>query len=74
MNLVYTTPEGGEIWLGDYYAATDLNLLKQKKITAGTRFIIIQYLPQLRCLELNTLNKRILTIKYLTLSISQRIK
>lgn len=36
MNLVHTTPEGTELWLGDYYAATDLNLLKQKKITSGT--------------------------------------
>lgn len=36
MNLVYTTPEGYEIWLGDYYAATNLNLLKQKKITSGS--------------------------------------
>lgn len=36
MNLVYTTPEGTELWLGDYYAATDFNLLKQKKLTSGT--------------------------------------
>ena len=40
MNLVHTTNEGTELWLGDYYAATDLNLLKQKKITAGTIFHI----------------------------------
>jgi hypothetical protein len=36
MNLILTTSEGGELWLGDYYAATDLPLLKQKKITHGT--------------------------------------
>lgn len=46
MNLVHTSSEGGELWLGDYYAATDHNLLKQKKITSG-RFLIIQFLlPQ----------------------------
>lgn len=42
MNLVYTTPEGTEIWLGDYYAATDLNLLKQKRISSGT-FHVFQF-------------------------------
>lgn len=36
MNLVHTTSEGNELWLGDYYAATDFALLKQKKITSGT--------------------------------------
>ncbi len=30
MNLVYKAQNGNELWLGDYYAATDLNLLKQK--------------------------------------------
>lgn len=40
MNIVYTTTEGNELWLGDYYAATDLNLLKQKKIASGILFII----------------------------------
>lgn len=38
MNIVYTTTEGNELWLGDYYAATDFNLLKQKKITSGIYF------------------------------------
>ncbi len=38
MNIVYTTNEGNELWLGDYYAATDFNLLKQKKITSGIYF------------------------------------
>jgi hypothetical protein len=40
MNLVHTSSDGGELWLGDYYAATDFNLLKQKKITYGTFSII----------------------------------
>jgi hypothetical protein len=35
MNLVYTSKEGTELWLGDYYAATNLNLLKQKNIKSG---------------------------------------
>jgi hypothetical protein len=35
MNLIHTNANGNELWLGDYYAATDLNLLRQKKITYG---------------------------------------
>ena len=35
MNLIYTTEEGSELWLGDYFAATNLKLLKQKKIDSG---------------------------------------
>ena len=40
MDLVYTTDEGNEIWLGDYYAATDMQLLKQKNISSGNIFSI----------------------------------
>ena len=36
MNLIYTNEEGHELWLGDYYAATNLKLLKQKRIDSGT--------------------------------------
>lgn len=46
MNLIYTTEEGNELWLGDYFAATNLKLLKQKKIDSG------RYLPK------NSLNSR----------------
>ena len=35
MNMVHRTKEGTELWLGDYYAATNLNLLKQKNIKSG---------------------------------------
>ena len=35
MNVVYTTTDGNELWLGDYYSATNLDLLKQKHITTG---------------------------------------
>jgi hypothetical protein len=35
MNLVHTTTDGGELWLGDYYAASNNTLLKQKNIKAG---------------------------------------
>ena len=38
MNLVHTSKEGTELWLGDYYAATNCNLLKQKNIKSGTFF------------------------------------
>lgn len=40
MNHIYTSNEGGELWLGDYYAATNLNLLKQKNIKSG-KFLVI---------------------------------
>jgi hypothetical protein len=36
MNLVHTTAEGTELWLGDYYAATNLKLLNQRSIRSGT--------------------------------------
>jgi hypothetical protein len=36
MHVVYRSKEfGTELWLGDYYAATDYNLLKNKNITSG---------------------------------------
>lgn len=35
MSLVHTTDEGTELWLGDYYAATDVMKLKQKNIKSG---------------------------------------
>lgn len=36
MNLVYKTEEGGELWLGDWSAATDTKLLASKNIKYGT--------------------------------------
>lgn len=36
MNLIHTTNEGSELWLGDYYAASNKSLLKQKNIRSGT--------------------------------------
>lgn len=39
MHVVYRSKEfGTELWLGDYYAATDYNLLKNKNITSGTLY------------------------------------
>lgn len=35
MNVVHRTREGHELWLGDYYAASNLTLLKQKNIRSG---------------------------------------
>lgn len=40
MNLVHKTSEGTELWLGDYYAATNLALLRQKGIKSGTTGLI----------------------------------
>lgn len=40
MNVVHTTKDGHELWLGDYYAATDHRLLKSKNITCGIFSII----------------------------------
>ena len=37
MNLVHKTEEGKELWLGDYYAATDFDLLKEKHIRSGNK-------------------------------------
>jgi hypothetical protein len=36
MNVVHRTKDGNELWLGDYYAASDLSLLRQKNIRSGT--------------------------------------
>lgn len=36
MNVVHRTKEGNELWLGDYYAASDTSLLRQKNIRSGT--------------------------------------
>jgi hypothetical protein len=38
MNLVYKAQNGHELWLGDYYAAIDFKLLKQKDINSGNYF------------------------------------
>lgn len=35
MNNVHRSQYGTELWLGDYYAATNTALLKQKEIKAG---------------------------------------
>lgn len=36
MNVVHRTKEGNELWLGDYYAASDISLLHHKNIRSGT--------------------------------------
>lgn len=36
MNLVHKTKHGTELWLGDYFAASNVSLLKQKDIKSGT--------------------------------------
>ena len=35
MNMVHRSKYGTELWLGDYYAATNVSLLKQKDIKSG---------------------------------------
>jgi hypothetical protein len=35
MNLVHVSGNGNELWLGDYYAASDVALLRQKGIRSG---------------------------------------
>ena len=50
MSLVHRSEEGSELWLGDYYAATNLQLLKQKNIRAGTA-AATQCSPRPRCWE-----------------------
>lgn len=30
MNLVHKSKHGGELWLGDYFAASNISLLRQK--------------------------------------------
>ena len=41
MNMVHKTSEGGELWLGDYYAAKNVNLLRQRNIKSGTSVAIV---------------------------------
>ena len=36
MHMVHRTEEGNELWLGDYYAATNVALLRQKNIKSGS--------------------------------------
>ncbi len=38
MNLILKTAEGTELWLGDYYAATKLPLLREKSIKSGKAY------------------------------------
>jgi hypothetical protein len=67
MNLIHKTSEGIELWLGDYYAATNINLLKQKKMLAVIEFST--YFSLLRLFwESSTLNSIKSNIKQLTLS------
>lgn len=40
MNMIHKTTEGGELWLGDYYAAKNVNLLRQRNIKSGTGAIM----------------------------------
>lgn len=35
MNLVHKSKHGTELWLGDYFAASNVSLLKQKDIKSG---------------------------------------
>jgi hypothetical protein len=42
MNMVHRTKDGTELWLGDYMAASNLNLLRQKNIRHG-KVSIIQF-------------------------------
>lgn len=35
MNMVHRTKDGNELWLGDYYAATNTSLLTQHNIRSG---------------------------------------
>lgn len=40
MNLVHRTKDGNELWLGDYYAASNITLLKQKNIKSGRNLMM----------------------------------
>jgi hypothetical protein len=40
MNVVHRTKDGNELWLGDYYAASDVSLLRQKNIRSGMKRVI----------------------------------
>jgi hypothetical protein len=40
MNIVHRTKDGSELWLGDYYAASDVSLLRQKNIRSGINRVI----------------------------------
>ena len=53
MNMVHTTPYGTQIWIGDYFAATNVHLLKQKEIQSGM-LNSTQFLLRPLCLEFNT--------------------
>lgn len=41
MNMIHRTADSGELWLGDYYAAKNVNLLRQKNINSGMGVIIV---------------------------------
>jgi hypothetical protein len=43
MNMVFKSKYGTELWLGDYYAATDEKLLKSKNIKAGILLIYYSF-------------------------------
>lgn len=36
MNLIHRTKDGKELWLGDIDAASDISMLKEKKINHGS--------------------------------------
>lgn len=38
MNMVHRSKYGTELWLGDYFAASNISLLKQKEVKAGNDF------------------------------------
>ncbi len=73
MNLVHKTKEGNELWLGDYYAASNVSLLKQKNIKSG-KVNLIQFLPLQPCSESHIKNNSISIIRQSMLSIYQVIK
>jgi hypothetical protein len=41
--MVFKSKYGTELWLGDYYAATDEKLLKSKNIKAGILLIYYSF-------------------------------
>lgn len=41
MNLIHRTKDGKELWLGDYSAASNISLLKQKNINHGSQWLTL---------------------------------
>jgi len=73
MNMVHRTKDGTELWLGDYYAASNTSLLKQKNIKSGKSFIM-KCLHLQPCLTYPITKIMILITRSLMHSISPAIK